>query len=46
MASENPQKILQKNMKLAALFSGFRGLNDSSYQFFEAMFKYSVFPKL
>ena len=43
------KKLLQKgpkNMKLSAFFSGFIGLNDSSYQFFEATFQQSVFPKL
>ena len=42
MASEDPQKILlksTKNMKLSAFFSGFQGLNNPSYKFFEATFQ-------
>ena len=42
MASENPQINIAKkykNMKLSAFFSGFRGLNNPSYQFVEAPFQ-------
>ena len=49
MASEDRQKILlksKKNMKLSGFFSDLQGLNYPSYHLFEAIFQWSVFPKL
>ena len=45
MALEDPRKIFLKSTENMKLF-GFWGLNYPAYQFFEATFQHSVFPKL